>query len=304
MGNVSSRLALMRSQDTGLAAGDEAGRGIQAWVQPFGSFLNQDAKEGLDSFSMSTYGVTLGGDTLLTPDLRVGLALTLSNSDVTYNGFTSGSKSSTFSVQLGLYGVYYIQNFFVDGLLSFGHNKYTSHTPLTAFGVTRDAEYGGTQLGAKIGAGYDIKFSNAMVLTPYASVQQLHLNFDSYTTSGAFPFNMHVAGQSADITQTSLGGRLAYPMKLSIGTLTPEVHVNWFHNFGADRLTTTYTTADVSTPGAFTFIGPHGDRDTFNIGVSANLARSGAWTFGAGYDFAGRSSSSQHLFYLRAKYSF
>ena len=108
----------------------------------------------------------------------------------------------------------------------------------------------------------------------------------------------------AQTCPTSLGARLAYPMKLSFGVLTPEVHVNWFHNFGADRLTTTYTTADVSTPGAFTFIGPHGDRDTFNIGVSANLAQSGPWTFGAGYDFAGRSSSSQHLFYLRAKYSF
>ena len=306
--NINSRLTMLRSLDTGLAAGDEVARGIQAWIQPFGSFLNQDAKEGIDGYSMSTYGATMGGDMLVTPDLRLGMALTLANNDVSYNGFTSGSKASAFNVQLGLYGQYYIQNFFIDGLLSFGYNKYSSNTQLAAFGLTRNADYGGTQFGAKIGAGYDFKLPNAVVITPYASVQQLHMNFNSYTTTGAFPFNMHVPSASADVTTTSLGVRVAYPVKLSMGTLTPEIHANWFHNFGTDQLATTYSSSDVTIPApfinAFTFRGPHSDRDVFNIGVSANLAQSGPWTFGAGYDFAGRSSSSQHLFYLRAKYSF
>lgn len=304
-GNILNHVASLRTQDTGLAAGDEVGRGIEAWVQPFGSFLNQDAKQGFDGYSMSNYGATLGGDTLVTPNLRLGAALTLSNTNVTFGGFTTGSTASIFSAQLGVYGVYYVQNLFFDGLLTFGYNHYDSRTPfVAALAGTRDSDFGGTQFGAKIGAGYDFTLPNHLLITPYVSLQQMHVNFNSYTSTGGYPFNFHVGGQSVDTTQTSVGVQFAYPIKLSTGTLTPAIHTNWYHNFGDNQLTTTYTTADVSTSGAFTLVGPQADRDTFNFGISATMLQNGPWSFSGGYDFDDRASSRQHLFYLQVKYKF
>ena len=307
--NISSRLTFARLNATqsGLAAGDEVGRGITFWGQPFGSLTSQDSRDGIEGYNAGTYGVTLGGDLLVTQNLRAGLAMTLSNSNINYNGSLSGNTGSIFTGELDLYGTWYQQNFFVDGLLSAAYSHYNRHNLLSALGVARDSDNGGTQLSVKIGAGYDAKLGNGAVLTPYGSVQQFHFNFGSYTTSGASAYGMdlHANSQTADITQTRLGARLAYPVKLRDGgSLAPEIHAYWLHDFGSNRLTTTYTTADVAGPNSFISVGPPADRDTFDIGVGATFAKGPQWSFGGGYDYAGRSTSSGHNFYVTLKVNF
>jgi outer membrane autotransporter protein len=308
MGAISDRLTAARldPRQTGLTAGDEAGRGMTAWGQPFGALTSQDAENGVDGYSVGTYGVTLGGDMLVLDNLRLGVALTLANSDITFSGYTSGSNGAIFSSQFALYGAWYLQSFFVDGALSAGYNQYKRHDVVSAFDIALDSTSGGTQLGARLGAGYDWKLNGAVV-TPYASVQQMHFNFDSYTTSGgsAYGMDMHVDGQSADLTQTRLGGRLAYPAKLPDGgTLIPEIHAYYLHDFGSNQLAEGYTTADVAGPDTFAFNGPPVDRDIVNVGVGVTFLKTAAWSIAGGYDYAGGASFNQHNFFVRAKLDF
>ena len=306
--NIRNRLAVARLDQgqSGLAAGDAVGGGITMWGQPFGSLLNQNAKDGMDGYSVGTYGVTIGGDLLVAPQFRAGIAVTLSNSNVAYNGFTTGSNGSVFNSEFSLYGEWYQQNLFVDGALSFGYNHYTRHDLLSGFGLALDSDSGGTLLSAKVGAGYDWHVNDA-VITPYVSVEQLHFNFGSYTTTGgsASGFDQHVSGQSFDVTQMQVGARAAYPFKLPDGgRLTPELHAYYLHDFGSNRLNTTFTSADVAGVGSFTIVGPSLDRDIFDLGLSASFMKGPGWSVGVGYDFVGRASSNAHNFYLNVKINF
>jgi len=296
------------TEQTGLAAGDEVGRGFSFWGQPFGAISSQGAQGGYDGYSAGTYGVTLGADTMVMPDVRAGVALTLSNTNLSYTGSLSGNTGEVFTGELGAYATWYLpDNFFLDGLLAFGYNHYNQHNLISALGVALDSDYGGWQFNAKIGAGYDYKLPAGMVLTPYISVQQYHFNYDGYTTTGgsAYDLDMHVGSNSADVTQTRLGARVGQPVALSNGgVLTPEVHAYWLHDFGSNQISTTYTTADFVSPNTFTMVGPAFNRDMANIGISATFKRAAGWSFSGGYDFLGSSSFSTHNFYVQLKIDF
>lgn len=300
--------ARLDMEQTGLAAGDPAGRGFTFWGQPFGAITSQGARDGFDGYDAGTYGITLGADTLVTSRLRAGVAVTLSNSNVNFNGTLSGNNGSIFTGELGVYGTYYLpDNFFLDGLLAFAYNHYNQRNLTSALGLTMDADYGGLQFGAKLGAGYDYKLSNGAVITPYASVQQYRINFNSYNTTGgsSYGMDMHVDSNSADITQTRLGARVGEPIRLSNGALiTPEVHAYWLHDFGTNELTTTYTTADFFSPNTFTMIGPAMARDTANIGLGLTFKQTSGWSLSGGYDFLGASGSTTHNFYVLLKIDF
>lgn len=293
---------------TGLAAGDEVGHGFTFWGQPFGAVTSQGSQDGFDGYTAGTYGITLGADTLVTPQFRAGAALTLSNTNLSYSGSLSGNTGDVFTAELGLYGTYYLpNNFFIDGLLAFAYNHYNQKNLISALGLSLNSDYGGTLFTAKIGGGYDYKLPAGPVITPYVSVQQYHFNFDSYTTSGgsAFDLDTHVNGSSADLTQTRLGLRVGEPVKLANGgLLTPEVHAYWLHDFGNNVLSTTYTTANFVSPNTFTLIGPATARDMANVGIGATFSRGQGWSFSGGYDFLGGSSISTHNFYVQLKIEF
>jgi outer membrane autotransporter protein len=107
------------------------------------------------------------------------------------------------------------------------------------------------------------------------------------------------------MTQSRLGAKLAYPVKLqSGGVLTPDVHMYWLHDFGSNQLTLTYTSADLVGGSTFFAVGPQSDRDTINLGVGVTFAKGAGWSFGGGYDYAGRSSLSGHNFYVDLKLQF
>ncbi|MBD0323917.1 MAG: hypothetical protein ICV72_11110, partial [Aldersonia sp.] len=73
---VSTRLASMRGTDsqTGMAAGDMVGRGIDMWAQPYLSTFKQGLKDGVSGFQADSRGLTIGADTVVADNLRVGLA--------------------------------------------------------------------------------------------------------------------------------------------------------------------------------------------------------------------------------------
>lgn len=300
--------ARLSTTQTGLAAGDPVPHGFTFWGQPFGAVTSQGAHDGFDGYDAGTYGVTLGADTLVTPQIRAGVALTLSNANLSYNGSLTGNTGSVFTGELDAYGTWNLpNNFFIDGLLGVGINHYTRHDLISALGVALDSSNGGTVLTAKIGAGYDWKLRDGAVLTPYASLQQFHFNFGSYTTTGgsAYDVDMHVNSETADITQSRLGARLTYPVKLpNGGAITPEVHAYWLHDFGSNQLTSTYTTSDFVSPSTFTAVGPPNDRDMINIGIGATFLRGPGWSFSGGYDYLGTSSLSGHNFYVTLKVDF
>ena len=290
-------------ETNGMSAGDDIGRGYQVWVQPFGSFQTQNATGGVDGSTSNSYGMVAGADTLVRPDLRVGLALTIGNTDIAYSGNLSGNKGTVLTTQLALYATWYQGHWFVDGAAGGGINWYTTHESAPAFGGNREAEFSGTHLTARVGTGYDWMVNSQLTITPYASIQDTHFNLDGYTTHGLGLLDLKVSNKAFDALQSRIGAKAAYTFARGGYTFTPELHSYYLHNFGADQRLTTSESFVGGGP-TFSTIGPARDQDVWNVGLGLTMAKIGRVTLTGTYDYLGGSTSSDHQVSARFKTDF
>ena len=290
-------------ETNGMSAGDDIGRGYQVWVQPFASFQTQNATGGVDGSTSNSYGMVAGADTLVRPDLRVGLALTIGNTDIAYSGNLSGNKGTVLTTQLALYATWYQGHWFVDGAAGGGINWYTTHESAPAFGGNREAEFSGTHLTARVGTGYDWMVNSQLTITPYASIQDTHFNLDGYTTHGLGLLDLKVSNKAFDALQSRIGAKAAYTFARGGYTFTPELHSYYLHNFGADQRLTTSESFVGGGP-TFSTIGPARDRDVWNVGLGLTMAKIGRVTLTGTYDYLGGSTSSDHQVSARFKTDF
>ncbi len=297
--SVEGRLIAARAT-AGMAAGDEAGRGFTAWAQPFGASIQQGAKDGFGGFNAASYGAALGADTMVRPDLRLGVGFSIANTDIRYSGATSGNTDNVLNIQLGAYGTWFSDGFFVDGNIAGGYNSFTSKQNITGLGQ-QSANHSGEQFTMKIGAGYEARIEGA-VITPSISFQEMHMNFGSYAMAGGSGPTANINSQSVDLQQGKIGVRLAYPIQGDEGwKFTPEVHLNYVHNFNTTGVTTTGTFAG-GLP--FNVFAPARDAEVVNVGAGLTIAQDGPFALSGVYDYSGGETAHIHSFFLRVKSDF
>ena|GEM_PF-1568953 len=298
--SVGDRMTGLR-ETGGMAAGDEPGRGFTVWATPTIKGFSQGQKEGISGFTATSYGAAFGADTLVRPDTRVGLAVGLTQTDISFSGPLAGNRNSALTAQAGLYGGWSQNNFFVDGAAGFGYSWYNTKENIGAFGVTRNGDFSGVQFNAKIGAGYDWHVQGAVV-TPSVTFQELHLDIDPHATSGGGVFDLNVAGQHIDVAQLKLGSRFAYPIAQPSGwTFTPELHGYYVRNLVTTRIV---TSATFLAGGAFTSTSPARDTDVADLGLGLTIAQKGPFALSAVYDYSFGQTTKDNTFYLRAKTEF
>ncbi len=300
---VSNRLATARS-GSGLEAEDAVGRGYVAWAQPFGSFLTQDQKQGVEGFSANAYGAAFGADMLVRPDLRVGLSFSLGNSDISFNQNLSGNTATIFNTQVAAYGSWFRDGFFVDGLLGGGFNRYTTRDYVSLLASSRDAGFNGTQITARLGGGYDWHLPSGVTVTPGLSLQETHYNVNGYTTTGGLgPLNLAVNSKGLDVLQSRIGARASYAFPPVNGFIfAPEAHAYYIHNYGTDAVTTTATFTGGGP--AFNTSSASRDQDEFNVGLGLTVARLGPVILSGEYDYTGGASAHDHTIFFRFKTEF
>lgn len=279
---------------------DPPGRGIQLWALPLGSTDTQSEKDGFAGFSAGTYGIALGGDSVVTPALRAGAAIAFAESDINYAGGASGNSDKVQSVQFGIYGTYQRQGFFVDAALSGGFNQFNSTQNLVVLGQQTGA-YSGGQITAEAGAGYDFHVRGAVV-TPGVGLRELHMGFGSYTMAGGSSPSAHIDADSLDLVQSRLGAQIAYPLAPRQGWLmTPTMHAYYLHNFN---------TAGVATVGTFSnglsfdVTAPSEDANLVDVGAGVTVSRGGPLSLDLAYQYTGGASTSDNTFLLNVKAEF
>lgn len=308
LGAVEHRLSVTRGPDgqvSGLAAGDEPAPGISAWIQPYGAFASQDQKDGVAGYNANMYGVALGADTAVRPDVRVGLALELGNSDVRYNDILQGNSDKIFTAQFSAYGTWrFADNFFLDGQLTYGHSNFDSTNYVTPLSAELKSSYSGNTFMGRIGVGYVWK-SDQLTVTPLISLQQYHFDIDSYTTSGgaAAGIDEHVSGQTINITQPRIGSSVSYRFVDPNGyTAIPEMHLYYMHNFGDDHLTINGNF--VTSGSGFQVNTPTFGKDVVNIGGGVTVMQKGPWSVSVSYDHSDAGSAREDIFYFRVRTQF
>ena len=206
-------------RESGVASGDEVYRsGI--WTKAFGGLATQDSRRGVAGYKSTAYGATVGLDNLVTDDVRVGGALSYSQSDVKGKGATK-TDTSLQSYQVALYGSYEPGDYFVEGQLAYALNDVDTSRQIKIGSLKRTAkgDYKAHQYSADVGVGMPIDFANGFTLTPRAGLFYSYTQSDSYTETGAQSLNRKVSPEDTQILEASLGTSFAYDHVLNSGSI-------------------------------------------------------------------------------------
>lgn len=262
---------------------------------PWGMFVNgrlsfgEAPRRGSDpGYDFDTQGLTAGVDYRVSSNLVVGAALGWVS---TGSELADGGAVDTDGISLSLYGTYYRDSWYVEGMAGYGRNDYRFRRSIVLpelFGgrdrLFTEGKPGGGQLSAELGAGYDFRVGEALSLTGFGRFSYVSTSIDGYRESGGGPFGLAFASQDVDSLLGEAGFELTYPWSLRWGVLQPLLRVTYLHEFENDgQLVRARLLGD---PGERFFVlrSEQPDSDYLNLaaGISATLPR--GWATFLQYD--------------------
>ncbi len=216
------------------------------WVTPVGGFSRQKAEinEPL-GYKTHSYGVTVGADVDVCPELHLGIAGAYIYDHVTGLASTPTGASSTGKIETGylaLYGSWFSPLFYLDvaGTIAFDDYKTKRPIYLTSIAGTIDR----TAKGSYSGIDYDIYIAGGSVMQYYefdltlgASIDWIGSHQDGFTEKGADSLNLVLGSHNNDLLRSLVGFNVSYNGWCSI---IPEIGcaVAYDRRFGHDRYST------------------------------------------------------------------
>ncbi|KKA07898.1 autotransporter [Pseudomonas ogarae] len=259
----------------------------QVWVQAIGNSGSLAKQLGNFALKHSTKGLMLGTDWAISPDWRLGIIGSKTQTRMDSYQFDGALDS-------WLAGAYALRQ---EGPLALRLGAvYGSHDGSTkrhvAFNGFRDrlkGRYDATtqQIFGQVGYNLDIAHFD---IEPYVQVGYQRYQRDAYTEKGG-DAALQYDGQAQEHYSSDLGLRLARTFALDQGMrLTPRLDVGWKHLYGNVRGTSHQRL--VSGGGTYTIEGVELDRDSVLLQAGLDLAVSPRHTFGLSY--SGETGQDNH----------
>ncbi|MDD5270420.1 MAG: autotransporter domain-containing protein [Candidatus Omnitrophica bacterium] len=290
--------------ETGVSAGSEGKNGLEAWGQGFGEYVKQKPRGTSNGYRATVWGTALGADIPAFND-RVRLGLSGGYAATGINSKDNSGKTDIDSYQGTLYAGYIDPEhpYYLNGSFSFAYNKYEGKRHIAVGAITRtaDADYDGQQYSVLFDGGYTFK-ARPVNITPIASLQYMRLHLEGYTETGAGALNLDVNSQNYDMLQSGLGVKFDRAFEAECGTVIPEVHVRWLHDFIGDRQETTSTFSGGG--GSFAAQGFEPAQNALNVGAKLALITKGSWSLETNYDFEYKEDFAAHTGWAEARYRF
>ena len=265
------------------------------WVQGLSSNMDQDGRGGDNGYSANSSGMAVGVDGRLNDTTTLGVAYSYLNSNIHSD---QGTKTDVEGHALSLYGNWALQNWFVDGSLSYGHNENDSKRHIA--GTTAKGSYDSNVLSASVIGGYSFKPSQAVVIEPRVAARYANVRMDGYDEKGSSAA-LSTRSQRYEVGELGAGLRLAGNLPMGAGTLQPEATLMAYHDLMGDRVA--QTSNFVAGGSAFTVTGASVARDSYEASVGVNYHVSD-FSVGASYTRQARSGFDADGVMLKARYAF
>ncbi|MCG7506854.1 putative Ig domain-containing protein [Mesorhizobium retamae] len=249
----------------GLGTGSFGHSKVTIWT---GGSINVGDREGDDGYKFETTGLSGGIDYRFSRAFALGLGVGYGRdvSDIGDNGSRSTGKAYT----AGLYASYHPgQNYFIDGLVGYQWLSFDSKRFLTSGGGFATGDRDGGQWFASVSAGAKYQVENWQI-SPYARLDMARATLDAFTEDGDPSSALHYGEQEIDTFTGNLGLRLAYKFPVSFGVISPQLRLEYQHDFqGESGITMNY--ADMF-GGPFYHTSIDGSaRDRFMLGLGMNI---------------------------------
>lgn len=299
LGTVSTRLSALRTGDmSGIATGSGY-RDIGLWGQVFGSAADQGDREGVRGYQADTFGGSIGVDTEVMDDIRLGVAGTYSDTDV--DSARGGADIQSF--QGTVYGSYQQGKRWYDAMVGVAFNNIDTHRNVAVGNISDQAkgDSDGNTYTAKLTTGYDMKVQGPLQFTPRGSLQYTYIAQDDYTETGSTA-NLTVSPDENQAFIAGLGFDVAYPLTHNGVSYLPSLSFTYLYDMIGDEAETTSKFTSAST----TFLSQGADvaQSTFEFGVGLDIMARDDLTVSLDYDLTEREDYSSHAGSLKARLAF
>lgn len=275
-------------------------------IRRLGVFVNgtislgdKDTTNREAGFDFTTLGVTAGIDYRFTRNFVLGFAFGFASTDADVNPSGGGGDLDSKDYSFSLYGTYYRENFYVDGIVGGGWNTYdasrriayvlptTTPAPsptVTTVNQVATGDTDGTYYSFGLGTGYDFHHQ-AWTFGPYGRVTYLKTAIDAFQeriddSGPGSGLGLAYDDQRVESLQTALGAQVSYAISTPLAVLVPQLLFEWVHEYLNDSRTVTasYVHDPQHVPIPFTTDDP--DRDFFNLSVAlSSVFRGGTSAF-------------------------
>jgi outer membrane lipase/esterase len=254
---------------------------------PWGSFANVTYNWGSidktslqDAYKQDSYNIVAGADYRASDAFVIGGAISYSDTTAKYELGLGSVKAKTAGA-IG-YATFYGNEWYVDGLISFGSADYDSRrninipsnsSSLQGLAVAATSSPKGDTWSASIGAGKDFR-SGTFTVTPSARLSFLQVKNKAFSENEPVAgLGLAVNGRTIESLQSSLGARFSTTVNTSAAVLLPYASVQWVHEFKKDSpaLTSRYVNDTNGIAFSIPTASPTRDYGILAIGASATF---------------------------------
>jgi len=264
-----------------------------------------DGNDTVDApgFRTTEGGALVGADYRYSGSLLLGAAFDYAHASLRFDQGAGHSGLDTYMV--APYARLTDGNWYGTGVLALGWQSIdtTRNIAFPGFGGTATSSHGAWIYGAHLETGYALPLGGA-TLTPLVGLGYTRLSGDSFTETGAGAATLRVTRDNAERLASSVGARIAMRIDLGpTGTLVPEAHAIWQHDFLGERQTVDEAFAEAPGTG-FTVIGSRFGRDSARLGVGATLEVNPATKLFVDYDAHIQGGLTSQIGSIGARISF
>jgi outer membrane autotransporter protein len=194
---------------SGLSAGDEVHSDRYGWVKPFGSWADQNNKNGVDGYTARTGGVVIGMDGAVSNAARLGVSLAYANSNLKGKSSVSSNKADVDTYTLLGYGSYVLQD---DLELNFqagaGYSQTDGSRSLSFANSIASSDYDSWNATLGVGVGKLYHLFPTTTVTPSIRTDYTFVRADSYEETGAGVWNLNVDSKTNQQWIFEAGGKV------------------------------------------------------------------------------------------------
>ena len=280
----------INNANQGISSGDMLDDAA-VWVQGLynKSKLNNTSKAyGYDA---DTYGAAFGLEKYVTKATKLGAGYAYNSTDIDGHNRDTDVHTNT----LFAYGEYKPNNWFVNGIASYGWSDYSETKHST---VDVKSKYDVNTFGLQAMTGYDINLPQAFTLTPEAGVRYAHVDQDSYTDDAGQSVKSH----KGNIWTGVAGAKLSKAFAADNGMIfKPELRLAATYDLKNDKGNTLVTLANGT---SYSVQGTALKRFGVEVGAGVTADLSDNVELSMGYEGRFRSHYQDHTGLINAKYKF
>ena len=292
-GAVSTRLTggSISTGGEGMSSGDNIFERAAVWVQGMFNKSKLDDTSKAKGFDADSAGVAFGAEKFVTDDTKIGIGYAYTNTDI--DGFMRSTDVDTHTAIL--YGEYKPNNWYVNGIATYGWSDYSEDKSVSGVGVK--ADYDVETFGLQAMTGYDMQVKG-FGLTPEVGLRYVHISQDGYTDSA----DQKVSGNDSDILTGVIGAKVSKTWTLENGmNIKPEARIAATYDLMNDDVNSVVTLANGS---AYAVEGEALDRFGMEFGAGITAEVNDYVELSLSYEGKFRKDYQDHTGLLNAKYNF